>query len=58
MSMKRIDLYINEVNLSFLSTLSGTVSEHIRRAIDEYIEKVKNFKVSSSLSKEGGEKNG
>ena len=44
--MKRIDLYITENQLNFLKKLSGetglSFSEHIRRAIDNYIKEYTN----------------
>ena len=49
--MKRIDAYIHEIQYFFLTSLPGTLSEHIRRALDDYIEKVKALKVSASTSK-------
>lgn len=57
---KRFNLYLNGKHLDFLSSLEGTTSEHIRRAIDEYVEKIKlaqaklNVSISASKSQEGG----
>ena len=53
--MVRKHFYIEEKDLDFLDTLPETSSEHIRRAIYEYIQKIKNQNVSESLSKKGGE---
>lgn len=51
--MRRIDVYITENQLSFLSTLPGTISEHVRRALDDYIQKMRVAKASASKSKKG-----
>lgn len=56
--MKRIDAYIHEAQFFFLTTLPGTLSEHIRRALDDYMDKVKALKVSASKSKRKEEENG
>lgn len=53
--MERINLFIGVTQLSFLQDLSGHVSEHIRKAIDEYIVKLKNQNATTSPSKKGGE---
>lgn len=41
--MKKTDLYLTEQQLALLKELSAntglTVSEHIRRAVDEYLQK-------------------
>lgn len=51
--MKRKNFYLTEEQASFLENIDDlSVSEHIRRAIDEYIEKRKPLgKVSYSPSK-------
>jgi VIT1/CCC1 family predicted Fe2+/Mn2+ transporter len=49
--MKRIDFYIDETLFYHLKNLSGTISEHIRRAVIEYVKKEKQLDVSSSQSK-------
>lgn len=43
-----------------LDKLGGNVSEHIRRAVDDYLQKQKdlNLNVSPSLSTRKGDKNG
>ena len=56
--MIRMNLLMDQDTVSFLKSLPGTVSEHIRRAIDEYIEKIKSQKISASQSKKGGKTNG
>ena len=61
--MRRKDVYITDEQVIFLSELGGTISEHIRRAIDEYIQKIKNRDITTSMSKniivdEKGGKNG
>jgi len=55
-TMKRINLYIGEDQVSFIKNLGGlSLSEHIRRAIDAYIDELKGNKVSASQSKKVGE---
>jgi hypothetical protein len=57
--MLRKTFYLTEEqNKYFLEHTLITASEHIRRAIDDYIKKQKSFLVSSSLSEEKGGKNG
>lgn len=58
MAMKRVDFLLDEIKIKFLSSLSGTLSEHLRRAIDDYIEKKKALNVSASKSKKVGDLNG
>jgi len=48
--MKRKDVYITDEQVVFLTELDGTVSEHIRRAIEEYIQRLKNIKMTASAS--------
>lgn len=48
--MVRKEFYIEEDQIEFLSTLPGTVSEHIRIAIDEYIDRKKREKLQVSES--------
>lgn len=51
-------LYFTESSIKFLETLNKiTFSEHIRRAVDEYIKRIQNEAVSASQSK-GSEDNG
>lgn len=54
--MKRINAFITAAQFFFLATLSGTLSEHIRRALDDYIQKIKEVSVSASQSKRKEEK--
>ena len=49
--MLRKDLYLTNEQVRFLRKLEGNVTEHIRRAIDAYIESKKLLKVSTSPSK-------
>jgi len=49
----RFNLLLTEEQANFLGKLPGTASEHVRRAIDEYIEKIKAKSVSESKSKRG-----
>jgi hypothetical protein len=41
MVMNKKDLYIREDQIAFIGKLPGMFSEHIRRAIDDYINKIK-----------------
>ncbi len=56
--MKRVDFYIEDRKIEFLKKLPGTLSEHLRRATDDYVEKKKNINVSSSSSKKGSDLHG
>ena len=49
----RIHCFINDEQFVFLNHLKGNRSEHIRRAIDEYIHKLKGLDASASESKVG-----
>lgn len=49
--MIRRHFYLNQEQIDFLKKLPGNISEHIRRAIDDYIEKLKAFNASASQSK-------
>jgi hypothetical protein len=42
----------------FLNKLEGKFSEHVRRAIDQYIQKLTDDNTSASRSKKEGELNG
>ena len=48
--MKRVNIFLYEHHVSFLVSLGGTISEHVRRAVDEYIQKTKALNVSASES--------
>lgn len=48
--MKRIDLYITDEQNDFFTQLEGTFSENIRKALDDYIIKLRQLKTSSSAS--------
>mgnify|MGYP001566525312 CR=1 FL=1 len=48
--MRRIDVYIQENQYYFLVAQPGTLSENIRKAIDDYIQKIKALNVSASQS--------
>ena len=50
--MIRVHFYIEEFKLKILKNLKGKTSEHIRRAIDEYIEELEKNRYSASQSKE------
>ena len=49
--MNRKDIYLTDEQVTFLEKLTGTVSEHVRRAIDHYINTIKGDKTSSSKSR-------
>jgi hypothetical protein len=53
--MHRINFFIDKGQLEYLENIPLSVSEHIRRAIDEYIQRDRNLNVSSSQSKRGDE---
>ena len=48
--MKRKDVYLSQEQIDFLETKGLSLSEHIRRAIDAYIFKLKGINVSASRS--------
>ncbi len=50
--MERINVFLSTLTLKRLKELPGTISEHIRRAIDEYLTKYSDS--STSRSKKGG----
>ena len=56
--MKRINFLIDDTMLSQLKSIPGTMTEHIRRAIYEYLQKLSALNASASQSKKGGEENG
>ena len=49
--MIRKHFYISQEELDYLKKLPGTVSDHIRRAISEYIEDIQKQKYSASQSR-------
>lgn len=51
--MIRKAFYIRKDQDQFLLALSGSEAEHVRRAIDQYIERVKRESVSVSPSQKG-----
>ena len=59
--MIRINLYIPEESYNYLNSLSGTLSEHTRFAIDQYIHKLRQEETrlaqnaSASVSLKGGD---
>jgi len=54
--MVRRNLYLTEEQVTFLESLENiTLSEHIRRAVDTYIQELKGLNVSASESKRGEE---
>jgi len=55
--MLRKDLYLTNSQVRFLRKLEGNMTEHIRRAIDRYIDEIKMLKVAKSPSKTTWPKN-
>ena len=51
--MVRCDLLLTREQFNFLKGVSGTVSENIRRAIDEYMVKMRGMNASLSPTKGG-----
>ncbi len=51
--MKRKHFYLTDEQITFLKSLPGTMAEHIRVAINEYITKKNQANVSASSSMEG-----
>jgi len=56
--MKRINLFVDETVFDHYKKLPGTMTEHIRRAMYEYILKLSQVNVSASQSTRKEEKNG
>ncbi len=56
--MRRVHVFLEETQIEFLKKLSGKASEHIRRALDEYIKELIGENVSASRSKKESESNG
>ena len=61
--MRRIDLYIDETMYLSLKQLPGSLTEHVPRAIYEYLQKLSSQNVSASKSsayadKKAGDHNG
>ena len=55
--MKRIHIFLEKTQLDFIKKLPGKSSEHIRRALDEYIYRLQGTDVSASRSSKGGDLN-
>ena len=55
--MIRKNLWLTNDQVRFLRKLEGNTTEHIRRAIDIYIESKRELKVSQSPSKYGKSSN-
>lgn len=51
--MRRINLYIEEVTYIKLKGLPGTITEHVKRALDEYLKNLYKVNISASQSKRG-----
>jgi hypothetical protein len=52
--MVRRTFNFTEKQINFLKKLPGTISEHIRRALDEYIDRMMGQNASFSQSKKKG----
>lgn len=50
---ERLDVNIETSKKQFLQSLPGTLTKHVERAIDEYIDKIRSKSVASSKSKRG-----
>jgi Tfp pilus assembly PilM family ATPase len=52
-TMVRKHFYLTEEQIQALQSLGGTLAEHIRRAIDDYLAKMQKVNVSASSSRGG-----
>lgn len=50
---KRLDLYVEDITYIKLKGLPGTMTEHIKQAIHEYLKNLYKVNVSASQSKRG-----
>lgn len=48
--MKKINVYLDEVTLSELKKIPGTISEHIREAVSRYLKDYQNGSTSKSVT--------
>ncbi len=48
--MHRLNVYITDLQLKFFRSKKESIAEHVRRAIDFYIENLKEFHASASQS--------
>ena len=53
--MKRYNLNLDEKSVDELKRMPGTLSEHIRKSLVDYIEKHRNVSVSESKIQKGGD---
>ena len=53
---KRLDLYVEENTYIKLKGLPGTITEHVKRAITEYLDNMYKVNVSASQSQRKGGK--
>lgn len=51
--MRKRNFFLTNAQDAFLRSLDGSVSEHIRRAVDEYIERKRNVPITISPSRHG-----
>jgi hypothetical protein len=56
--MKRYDIYLDPDEVKKLGDLPGTVSEYVRQAIREFLQRIEGKNVSASASRKRGEQNG
>lgn len=53
--MHRINVFLHDYQIKFIKSLPQTITEIIRSAVDDFIEKQKGLNVSASQSKKGAE---
>jgi hypothetical protein len=49
--MRRIDLYVDDPTFIKLKGLPGTISEHVRSAIKQYLDRLYQVNISASQSR-------
>jgi len=54
--MKRINFFLKENLFNYLKALPEPLSEHLRRAVEEYVVKLQGINASASQSKIKGDK--
>ena len=54
--MKRISLYVYEDIYNYLKSRPGKISEHIRYALEQYVDKMRSSNASASASRKEGDK--
>lgn len=51
--MRRIDVYVEDITYISLKGLPGTISDHVKRALEQYLKDMYKINVSGSKSKVG-----